>query len=233
MADRFTLPRVRANSPITDKEGKAVNAFVMFWEKLCRQIEGQENSQNSLIATIQTIQAQQAAIQAQQAAQLVLINQALELAGLALETADGGGPNKSGSATAIFALTGTGSVTGPLVTLAGVSAGVLTVPGTGPSQVIGTTSMTGGNYVEAEYDIVEVVSGVDTVVFTGTFNVTDVTGDEPNQIFQVVHTSAPDIAAFTSARASTGTLAYRVDVRRLTGATMLGMRFYLFARRAV
>lgn len=222
---RFTLPRIRANSPITDKDGKAVNAFVLFWEKLCRQIEGQENSQNSLIAAIQ-------AIQAQQAAQLVLINQALELAGLALETADGGGPTKSGSATAIFPLTGTGSFAASSVTLAGVAAGDLTVPGTGPSQVIGTTSMTGGNYVEAEYDIVEVVSGVDTVVFTGTFNVTDVTGDEPYQIFQVVHTSAPDIAAFTSARASTGTLAYRVDVRRLTGATMLGMRFYLFARRA-
>lgn len=222
---RFTLPRIRANSPITDKEGKAVNAFILFWEKLCRQIEGQENSQNSLIATLQSIQAQQAA-------QLVLINQALELAGLALETADGGSATKSGSATAIFPLTGTGSFAAPLVTLAGVSAGDLTVPGTGPSQVIGATTMTGGNYVEAEYDIVEVVSGVDTVVFTGTFNVTDVTGDEPAQVFQVVHTSAPDIADFISARASTGTMAYRVDVRRLTGATMLGMRFYLFARRA-
>lgn len=50
---RFTLPRIRANSPITDKDGKAVNAFVLFWEKLCRQIEGQENSQNALIALIQ------------------------------------------------------------------------------------------------------------------------------------------------------------------------------------
>lgn len=222
----FKLPRLKSNLAIVNKDGKPEDYFLrLFNVDFAQRLEANENNQAMLIAQIQDIQAQQAE-------QLVLINQALELAGLALETADGGGPNKSGSNTGTFALSGTASVPATTVALAGVVAGNLTIPGTGPSQIVGTTAMTGGNYVEAEYDVVEVVSGVDTVVFTGTFNVTDVTGDEPYQIFQVSHTSAAAVAAFTSARTSTGTMDYRLDVRRVSGASMTGMRFYLFVRRA-
>lgn len=229
----FKLPRLKANLALVNRDGKPLDYFLRFWNiEVAPTIEAQEKSQNEVIGQIQALQQQQAAILAQQAEQLVLINQALELAGLALETADGGGPTKSGSATGSFILTGTSDFAATEVFLTGVAAGDLTIPGTGPSQVIGTTAMSGGNYVEAEYDIVEVVGGVDTVVFTGTFNVLDVTGDEPYQIFQVNHTSASAVAAFSDPRTTTGTLSYRVDVRRVTGATMTGMRFYLFARRA-
>ena len=222
----FKLPRLKANLAIVDGQGKPLGYFLrLFNIELAERIEKQEADQTALIAQIQ-------ALQAQQADQLVLINQALELAGLALETADGGTSTKSGSNTGTFALSGTSTVAVTTVSLAGVVAGNLTIPGTGPSQVVGTTAMTGGNYVEAEYDIVEVVSGVDSIVFTGTFNVLDVTGDEPYQIFQVNHTSSAAVAAFTDARTSTGTIDYRLDVRRLTGASMTGMRFYEFVRRA-
>lgn len=221
------MPRVRTADPITDaKTGRAANAFVRFWDTICRQIEGQENNQNNLIATIQ-------AVQAQQSAQLELINQALELAGLALETADaaGGGSARSGSDTGAFVLTGTGDVSPCTVALTTVSAGDLTIPGTGPGVTYGSTAMTGGSTVSAEYDIVE-VSGGDTVVFSGEFTINDVTGDEPSQVFQVIHPSAAAVAAFTDARASTGSVSYRVDVRRVSGATMTGVKFYLFARRS-
>lgn len=220
MVDRFILPRVRAADPITGTDGRAANAFVRFWDTICRQIEGQENNQNAILAQL--------------SAQLELINQALELAGLALETADaaGGGPSRSGSNTGSFVLSGTGDVSPCLVALTTVSADNLTVPGTGPGVTYGSTAMTGGTTVDAEYDIVEVVSGVDTVVFTGTFTINDITGDEPSQVFQVVHTSAPDIAAFSEARTSTGSVSYRIDVRRVSGATMTGVKFYLFARRS-
>lgn len=222
----FKLPRLKSNLPIVNREGKPEDYFLRFFNiDFAQRLEANENNQAMIIAQIQDIQTQQAE-------QLVLINQALELAGLALETADGGGPNKSGSNTGTFALSGTSSVPATTVALAGVVAGNLTIPGTGPSQIVGTTAMTGGNYVEAAYDVVEVVGGVDTVVFTGTFNVTDVTGDEPYQIFQVSHTSAAAVAAFTSARASIGLVDYRLDVRRVSGASMTGMRFYLFVRRA-
>lgn len=226
MADRFILPRVRAADPITVPDGRAANAFVRFWDTMCRLIESQENRQNTLIADLQ-------AVQQQQAAQLELINDALELAGLALATADAasGGTARSGSDTGSFALTGTGDVSPCTVPLLTVSAGLLTIPGTGPGVLYGTTTMTGGLTVEAEYDIVE-VTGTETVVFSGTFTINDVTGDEPSQVFQVVHPSAPDVAAFSETRASTGSVSYRVDVRRVSGATMTGVRFYLFARRA-
>lgn len=222
----FKLPRLKGNLAIVDGQGKPLGYFLrLFNIELAERIEKQEADQTALIAQIQ-------ALQAQQAEQLVLINQALELAGLALETADGGSTTKSGSSTGIFSLSGTSTAPVTTVALTSVIAGDLTIPGTGPSQVVGTTAMTGGNYVEAEYDIVEVVSGVDTVVFTGQFNVLDVTGDEPYQIFQVNHTSSAAVAAFSAARSTTGTMDYRLDVRRLTGASMTGMRFYEFVRRA-
>lgn len=222
----FKLPRLKANLAIVDGKGLPLGYFLrLFNIELAERIEQNEADQAATIIALQQLAAQQAE-------QLVLINQALELAGLALETADGGSTTKSGSNTGSFSLSGTSAVPVTTVALAGVVAGNLTIPGTGPSQVIGTTAMTGGNYVEAEYDIVEVVGGIDTVVFTGQFNVLDVTGDEPYQIFQVNHTSSASVAAFTTARSTTGTMDYRLDVRRLTGASMTGMRFYLFVRRA-
>lgn len=222
----FKLPRLKANLAIVDGKGLPLGYFLrLFNIELAQRIEQNEADQAATLIALQQLASQQAS-------QLVLINQALELAGLALETADSGSTTKSGANTGIFSLSGTSTAPVTTVALTGVVAGDLTIPGTGPSQIIGTTAMTGGNYVEAEYDIVERIGGVDTVVFTGQFNVLDVTGDEPYQIFQVNHTSSADVAAFSAARFTTGTMDYRLDVRRLTGASMTGMRFYLFTRRA-
>lgn len=222
----FKLPRLKANLAIVDGKGLPLGYFLrLFNIELAERIEQNEADQAATLVALQQLAAQQAE-------QLVLINQALELAGLALETADGGTTTKSGSNTGTFSLSGTSTVPVTTVALTGVVAGDLTIPGTGPSQIIGTTAMTGGNYVEAEYDIVEVIGGIDTIVFTGQFNVLDVTGDEPYQIFQVNHTSSAAVAAFSAARSTTGTMDYRLDVRRLTGASMTGMRFYEFVRRA-
>lgn len=225
MADAFKLPRVRAADSITDASGKASNAFVRFWDTVMKSIERQENAQGQALAALQ-------AVQLTQAAMLEQIQQALELAGLALETADGGTATKSASATAAFALSSTSFSPAVSVDLSGVSAGDLTIPGTGPSATVGTTSMTGGLMTTAEYQLVEIVSGVPTALFSGTFTINDITGDEPSQIFQVIHTSAADVAAFLQARTSTGAVTYQIRTRRVSGATMSGVKFYLFARRA-
>lgn len=222
----FRLPRLKSNLAIVNKEGKPADYFLRFWNiEVAPTIESQERSQNELLAAIQQLQVQQQA-------QLDLINQALELAGLALETADGGGPNKSGSGANLFT-NNTGTFASVVtIPLTSVSAGNLALTGTGPSAVVGTTTMTGGNQTFFEYQIVE-VSGGDTVLFTGAFDVTDVTTDEPNQIFSINHTSASAIAAFFAARTSTGSISYRIDVRKLSGANMTNMRLYLFVRRSV
>jgi hypothetical protein len=214
----MTLPVLSAQQPIVNPDRRPSSLFLRFMNE-------------TRLEQIRTDQRQDATA-AELARQLALINEALQLAGLALETADaaGTGTARSGSAMGSFVLTGTGTVSPVTVPLLTVSAGNLTIPGTGPSAMIGTTAMTGGTTVSAEYDIVELPSA--TVVFSGTFTVNDVTGDEPSQIFQVVHTSAPDVAALNLARAATGSVSYRVDVRRVSGANMTGMRFYLFARRS-
>lgn len=223
----FRLPRLKANLAIVNGQGKPIDYFLRFWNiDVAPLIERQEASQESTLAAIQ-------AIQAQQAQQLELINDALELAGLALATADGGTPTKSGSATGTFSLSGTSFVNATTVALTSVSAGDLTIPGTSPTVSPSLTAMTGGTVMNGEYQIIEIDNGVDNgTVFTGTFIVTDVTTDEPTQIFSVNHVSASAVAAFLDARTTTGAISYRAEVRRVSGANMTGMRFYLFARRA-
>lgn len=223
----FRLPRLKANLAIVNGQGKPIDYFLRFWNiDVVPLIERQEASQESTLAAIQ-------AIQAQQAQQLELINDALELAGLALATADGGTPTKSGSATGTFSLSGTSFVTATTVAMTSVSAGDLTIPGTSPTASPSLTAMTGGTVMNGEYQIIEIDNGVDNgTVFTGTFIVTDVTTDEPTQIFSVNHVSASDVATFLDARTTTGAISYRAEVRRVSGANMTGMRFYLFARRA-
>lgn len=222
----FKLPRLQARLPIVDKEGNPMPSFLRFFNiDFVGRIEQQEASQAAVLVSLQNIQSQQSA-------QLALINQALELAGLALETADSGGTTKSGSETSSFALASTLFSAGPLLNLTSVLAGTLTIPGTSPQVVLGTTAMTAGTVTNGEYRLVEVVSGVDTVLFTGTFTVTDVTTEGPVQEFEMNHVSAPDVAALSLSRSTTGAVSYRIDTRRVSGATMTGLRFYLFARRA-
>lgn len=221
---KFT--RVKGSDPIATKTGTATPAFIRFWDQFCRGLERQEASQDASLAAIQ-------AVQVQLAQQLDLINQALELAGLALETADGGGATKSGSATGVFGMNSPVFAATATVVLTSVSAGDLTLPGSGPNQQTGTTLMTGGTESFGEYQVVEVDNGVDgVVVFTGQFTVTDIsTPDLPYQVFTINHTSADALAAFVAARTTTGDVDYRVETRRVSGADVGGMRFYLFARR--
>lgn len=223
----FRVPRLQAGLGIVDAKGRPVTSFMRWWNmEVAPSIESQFADISDLIAQIQQVQVTQAE-------QLELINDALELAGLALETADGGSPTKSGSATGTFPLSSTLFAPAVTVPLLGVAAGDLTIPGTGPKVTPSGTTMSGGLVTNAEYRIVEVQGGVDlATVFTGTFTITDVTGDEPTQIFQVNHTSANAVSSFSLPRTTTGDLEYRVDVRRVSGAVMSGVRFYLFARRA-
>ena len=77
VADRFTLPRLRAADAITDKDGRAVNAFVRFWDTVCRKIEGVlqditeiNDTQSMLIADLEAaVDAIQSALDAATAAQ--------------------------------------------------------------------------------------------------------------------------------------------------------------------
>lgn len=216
----FKLPRLKANLAIVNGQGKPLDYFLRFWNiEVAPRIEAQEDAQTAQLDAISQLQLQQ-----QQ--QLDLIYQALELAG-------GSAGGTSGSNTASFNLTGSSWVASALVSLTGVVAGDLKITGTGPSTQYGTSAMTGGTVAYGEYRIIEVVSGVDgDTVFTGTFYVTDQTTDEPSQILFVTHSSQSAVAAFDDPRTTTGDIDYRVETRRISGASVTGMRFYLFAQRS-
>lgn len=95
VADRFTLPRLRAADAITDKDGRAVNAFVRFWDTVCRKIEGVlqaiteiNDTQSMLIADLEAaVEAIQSALDAAAAAQTAA-DSAMAAAETATEAAD-------------------------------------------------------------------------------------------------------------------------------------------------
>jgi len=226
VADRFTLPRLRAANAITGPDGRAVNAFVQFWDTICRKIEGQETNQDAILVDLQAVVAQlQANATATQVAQ--------QAANDAQTTADGTSAS-SGYASATVNL-GSAWVPGPQVNLTGVVAGTLTIPGTGPQQTE-TVTMGGSKVgVSGEFRVVEIVSGVETTVYTGNLSVTRVYNryDEGLEAPSVNNLSAAEVGSFSLARTSTGAVSYRLDFRRTTGSlTVLDMGAYLYVRRA-
>lgn len=224
----FKLDRLSAYLFIVQATRAPTSAFITLWEKMCGKIEAQESSQDALIA--------------EQAAQLALINQVLGIANGAVaaaaaaaaaaneaqESADGGGSAtaRSGSATDSTSISGTGWVTGPTINLTTVSAGDLTITGTG----IVSGTLTAGSIVVGQFRVVELAGG--TTIFPGvgdsnTFSVSSGgLAMEPSTIASV--------AAFTKAEVTTGSVSYRMDVRRSGGPVggAADINFYFFTRRS-
>jgi hypothetical protein len=211
----FKLDRLSAFFAMVKADRTATSAFIALWEKMCGKIETQEAQQDAALVS-------QAAIIATLQAQFDMINANAAAANDAQETADtaGGGTARSGSASAdVLSVTGTGWNNGPTVNLTGVSAGNLTISGSGPT---GGT-LTTGNVLSGEYRIVELAGS--TTVFTGNFSL---------GLVGMTNNSASAVAAFSLAEVTTGAVSYRMDVRR-TGGTSGGeadISLYLFTRRS-
>lgn len=222
----FKLPRLQFRIAIVDPQGRPTNTFLDFFNnQFAGKIEQQENTQAETLAALD-------AVQMQQAAQLVQIQEALALAGLALETADGaaGGTVRSGSDSQVVGSLPNTFTPVAQVDLLAVSAGNLTFPGSYP-YLSAPAFMTGGAYLVGDYQIIEVDNGVDNgVVFTGTFAVSDVGGGSP---LIINDTSSPPISSFTSARTTTNSVSYRIEAKKNNPAISLSeFGFYLFARRS-
>lgn len=270
MADRFTLPRLRAADAIADREGRAVNAFVRFWDTVCRKIEEQEATQNQIIDDLaQAVADIQAAMEAAQAAQeaantandraqqalgdLVLVDNRIVLiegqttslseqtsalgegvqvaqatGNAAREVADAAAGSGSVSAAATdpsVNLSGGPWEFGPQVDLTGVVAGILTITGTGPYQD-GDMSISGGDSAN-EFRVVEIVGGVESTIFTGSFVAAASSGGS-----SITNQSIAQVAAFSSSRPSTGSVSYRIDARTVSGGLVNSLALYIYARRA-
>lgn len=208
---------------MTTKDGRAAPAFVQFWDRICRQIEGQENNQNTLIADLEAIVAGlQASTEAAQQAQTAANN--------AQATADaaGGGTSTSGTATnPSIDLLDASWVLGPQVDLTGVVAGPLTITGSGPQQD-GDVELTGGNGgMTCQFRIVEIVGGVDDVRFIGSFVAVNYGGGTAT----ISNQSVSDVSTFTEARTSTGAVSYRIDAKGTGSRVLTDLLLYIYARR--
>lgn len=219
----FKLPRLQWRLAIVDNQGRPTTTFLDFFNnQFATKIETQEAFQAETLAALQ-------AVQEQTTANVAAINEALALAGLALETADGAGagPTRSGSDTGTITLTGTFAPVAQ-VDLLTVSAGDLTFAGSvySPSMtpVVGVTY----NY---EYQIIEVDNGIDNgVVFPGSFTIFRATAMSE---IVTTDTSATSLGSFTAARTTTGSISYRVEARYTSPTPpSTDLFFNLFARRA-
>jgi hypothetical protein len=211
----FRLPKLNALIAIVTGAGLPTTGFLRFWNmEVVPAIEAQEAAQQEVLE-------QQAILIAQQQSQLELINQALELAGLA-----GGGF----SANTIADISYTGWTLGPQVDLTGVVAGDLTIAGTS-LQPISATRL--GAYPDEQYGmlrVVEVVGGVDTVVYGPAPFITGRDVD-PDSIPYILNPAT--IGTFTDARSTTGAVSYRLDAKMdVTPVEMQDVRFNIQVKRS-
>lgn len=233
----FKLPRLNQGIPIIDPKGNPLPYFIRFWDEFCRQIE-------STVIDLQTVVADLEVVTADLAASIVQIQDVLEIAQAAQQTANdaqtaadnaAGGTARSGAATdpAIDVTAAYPTwVSGPQVDLTGVSAGNLTIPGSGPQQDSDVELDGAASVVRNfEWRVVEVVLGVDEVVFEGTFTAFRAGGGVTTTI---ANGSSSAASSFSLARTSTGAVSYRIDARRAPGTNddLTSLLLYVFARRS-
>jgi hypothetical protein len=210
----FSLPRLKFDLAIVDPStGKPTRAFTSFInEQVLNPIEAAlRQNEQALAELAEVVLALQAVAEQAQAAQQAA-------------NENGGGTSAYGTAS----LVSNAWVTGALVSLTGVVAGDLTISGSGPIQNSGTSRPASGTST-GRFRIVEVVGMVDTVVFTGDFSVYSPDPSEPPTTYNM---SAAAVAAFSSARTSTGAVDYRLDVIIDSGEDISNLRTYLYVKRA-
>lgn len=222
----FVLPKIQAADSIVDGTGRPTTRFLKFFNfDFARAIERNDNQQAASLEAIQ-------AVVDQLQVTMLAVQQAQAAANQAQETADGasGSGTVSGFATDdTLILVDNDWTLGPVVSLTGVVAGNLTITGTAPQQSE-TTAATGGvGILPGQFRVVEVIGGIDEILFTGAMTLTvSVSGS-----VIVRNDSVTEVGAFISARASTGAVDYRIDVRLTgTGRNVSDMGVYLYARRA-
>lgn len=200
----FKLPRLKANLAIVNGKGQPLDYFLRFWNiEVAPRIEQQEASQDQTLTDI-------ADLQAQQAQQIALINQALELAGLAL------GQN-SDTQSITDDVDSSGWTLGALVSYTGASPATVTVAGSG--LYVGSSTAISPSAGTGQIRIVEVVSGVDTVIGgPWNFSAGRVTDPDLGVVAPYI-LNASEIAAFSYASGVSGDVSYRMDA--ITNSPMI------------
>lgn len=251
----YNIPGI-SQQPITSDGRGPSQTFVRFWEQVRKSIAtaltGIQTQVTSLAAIQRTQADQQRQILTQNATilqqqSLILTALGIGQAGVAAAnaaqtTADaaGGGTARSGSSTnpAVNVSSTVSWTAGPVVSLTGVSAGNLTITGTGPQQdddvAVTVTNVFQTTFI-GQYRVVEVIGGVDGATFGPfSFSVGTVTDpDSPGSYPAVVNNSdASAVAAFSTPLATTGAIDYRIDFIKTSGPSVTSLLAYLYVRRS-
>lgn len=216
------LPRLQQNYAIVNERGEPTTFFVRLlnseaFEALEKAVVSLEEVVVAQAATILSLSEVVAALQASS-----------QVAQQAQQTANDTLSGNTGSNTGVVTADGSWQEAAA-VSLTGVSAGTLTIFGTGPIQSPEVRKLSPG-VANGDFRVVEVFGGVDEVLLTGTYSAAS--SGEPDVPPLVSNPSSQAVAALSSARTSTGTVGYRVDVRQNSGTLITDLSVYLFARRS-
>lgn len=219
------LPRLKANLAIVSNRGTPLDYFLRFWNiEVAPRIEKQEASQDETIANIQEL-----LLQIQSANQIAQQAQAAANEAQATADAAAGDAAVSGSATdPAIDVPDFEWVAGPSVTLTGVAPGVLTLTGSGPQQDSDVTISAINDSTSCSWRVVEIVGGVEEVVFSGAFSISNLRPGAAT----VSNTSARAVQSFSSNRTNSGSVTYRIDARGTPKFEITSLLLYVFARRA-
>ena len=222
----MALPVLSAQQPIVNPDRRPSSLFLRFMEETRREQIRTDAAQDETVAALAAIVEQLRVI-------LINVQVAQQAANVAQETADtaiGSGTVSGFAENPSITVPDASWVLGPETELTGVVAGNLTITGTGPQQDDDVSLLgSGTRSFVGEYRVVEIVGMTETVVFTGSMTASQV-GVDGTAV--VSNTSAADAAALNLARSSTGTVTYRIDARKTSGATITELYLYLFVRRA-
>lgn len=209
----FQLPAIQASVPVTDPQTGMMTAYFSDWlTRVLNQLTSQINLNTSTIAALQQTQAQLlAAVATIQAVQNALANPGTH----------------TGFATQVLNV-GLGWSMGPEVFLSGVSAGNLSISGSGPTQQSNTYS-DNGTFI-GNWRVQEIVGVSETTVFTGTFTATQTFDGETDTTYYNLYNNSDTTALI--ARTSTGSVAYRMDLEFTTGVSAFNVVASIYVARS-
>lgn len=218
----FKLPRLKANLAIVNGQGKPLDYFLRFWNiEVAPRIEQQEASQDQILQQLEEQQEAIQDVQDQQAEQLALINQALELAGIALEQAGG----SAGSSSMVVDVDDVIWVNGPVVGLPTSTPGTILITGSGMQVTPATTQLT--NPSSGLLRLVRIDGGETVIGGPWTWEA-ELGGKPPPKTF-IANDSA--IGSFSYADAGGVGVQYRLDANADLGSGVEDVNLYLFVRK--
>jgi len=220
---QLNIPGLNSSLPIT-ADGKAASlTFITWFNSIISALASATNANTNAIALLQAQQAQiTALVQQLQATQTLAAN--------AQKTADAGAPTgaKSGQDVQTVTVSSTSFTTVATVALTGVTAGNLTIQGSGPNQLDATSVSVTGTFT-GSWQIVENPSAA--VVYSGTYTAERYYDSEFGTLITILWNNN-DTSLTSIARTTTGAITYLLQMTAPSGVTIAGVQAYLYCRRS-